>query len=199
MVEFVCQVLEDEKTNLVHLLSQVEQGKCSNPTAFVQTKNGVQTFESGQQHLQGQLQHRYTGKYNGNASSYINDVHESSKKTSDNKKILKKSGVVNIRSGFGVAIRVGIITFQTYNFIELWNQCTSDGIISATEWLALGVDGVGIISGDPAVQIASTVGTAMINETGIIENDVNAPKPEEDAMEEVCCGLFEFITSCFNC
>lgn len=170
MVQIVAQVLEDERTNLIHLISQVDQRKCSSPTAFVQTGSGVQTCESGKQYLQGQLRHRYTGTYNGDVSSYINAVNNSSRRTFDNKKMLKKSGILNLRSGLGAAISVGFFSYQAYNLAGLWDQCTADGIVSTTEWFALGVDALGMVSGSTAVRIGSAVGSNVMENTGFIEN-----------------------------
>lgn len=184
MVRTTVQVLEDENTNLVHLVNGFNSSQPSDVHAFVQTGNGVQTLSSGQQHIRGNLRHKYTGSFNGDKETYARNLLYYGKEGLSNEAILRKSGVKNLKKGKGVivsAFRLLKMGARGYSVSQVWDDCIADGVVTAEEFALLGlaIGGVrlpnSIFNGDePDPCVEPQLGTDLETPIGLVEPEAES-------------------------
>ncbi len=189
------QVAEDSNTNLVHLISEVQNGRPCNPTAFVQTGHGCQTLGTGSKHLRGQVRHRYSGTFRGSKDDYIRNVHVNSSVSYDNAEMLRKSGLQNLKIGFGAvmtAAHYASVAISATQVACLWNTFAADGVMTRSELIRIGVESSEIFVNPVGSTLSEVVKSSMNPEENLIS--VTEEAGYRDSVIEAVGNVWDFFS-----
>lgn len=203
------KIAEDDKTNMVHTLAQVDaQGNMRNVGAFVHTADGALDLDDAR--TAGLLKDTRTvrtGKFDGSYSEYQSRVVEASRHTHDNDEILVAAGVRDVKKQSVAAKTIKIaskacLALTALQVAVLWTQAVADGNVSQDEWVGMGME---IAEGcwNPIGDTVQEGVAAYLNDVNIVDAAQIGDNGDEvantviDGVEEECdCDCEECCCEC---